>query len=305
LDLAMRIFALFCGMVIALPLPGARGERPHGLPDRGVFGEFDARVGLAPRAPRGEIEATLDERRGLLVVYAGGVAHKAYPLGGDATLELAGAAVRLRAADAAEVAPLLAARPVTVLGARGVVRGGDRDGDGIPDALDILLGARKVALNGARYEGGYLRLRFPGGDVPRDIGVCTDVIVRALRNAGIDLQAELHADIARAPRAYPMVKRRDPNIDHRRVKTVVPWFRRHLPRKGVDPRDAADPFLPGDIVFFDTFPSKPGPDHVGIVSDRVGPSGLPLVVNNWTDGFHESEMDLLSFVPVTDRFRAE
>jgi uncharacterized protein YijF (DUF1287 family) len=279
--------------------------RPHGLRDRGVFADLDGRVELASRAPRGPLEGVIDETHGVLVVYDAGAPHAAYPLGGDRGLELGGRTVALRAADAAEVAPLLAGRPVSLRDPRARVRGGDRDGDGIPDALDILLGARKVALNGARYEGGYQSLPYPGGDVPREIGVCTDVIVRALRNAGIDLQVEIQADIARAPRAYPMVKRRDRNIDHRRVKTIVPWFRRHLARRGTDPRGAGDPFLPGDIVFFDTFPSKPGPDHVGIVSDRVGESGLPLVVNNWTDGYVESEMDLLPFVPVTDRFRAQ
>jgi uncharacterized protein YijF (DUF1287 family) len=133
--------------------------------------------------------------------------------------------------------------------------------------------------------------------------VCTDVIVRALRNAGIDLQREVHEDIARAPRSYPMVKRADSNIDHRRVKTILPWFRRHFTAHATDPRATTDPYRPGDIVFFDTFPSKSGPDHVGIVSDRRGESGLWLVINNWTDGTVESEMDLLPFVPVTDRFR--
>ncbi len=67
------------------------------------------------------------------------------------------------------------------------------------------------------------------------------------------------------------------------------------------PADA--PYLPGDLLLFDTFPNKPGPDHAGIVSDRLGPSGLPLVVNNWTDGYVEQEMDLLRSVPVTHRFR--
>jgi len=298
----MRLWVLG---VVSLFVARPGWARPHGLPDRGVFADLDARVELAPRAPRTPVEGVIDEARGILVVYDAGLAHTAYPLGGETAVELGGRSLALRAADAAEVAPLLAGRPVTVRDGHSRVRGGDRDGDGIPDALDILLGARKVALNGARYEGGYLALPYPGGDVPRQIGVCTDVIVRAMRNAGIDLQVEIQADIARAPRAYPMVKRRDASIDHRRVKTIVPWFRRHMAKRGTDPRAAGDPFLPGDIVFFDTFPSKAGPDHVGIVSDRLGESGLPLVVNNWTEGYVESEMDLLPIVPVTDRFRAE
>ena len=66
---------------------------------------------------------------------------------------------------------------------------------------------------------------------------------------------------------------------------------------------AQAPYLPGDIVLLDTFPNKPGADHAAIVSDRLGPSGLPLVVNNWTDGYVEEEMDILGFVPVMYRFR--
>src|SRR6185436_7664707 len=97
---------------------------------------------------------------------------------------------------------------------RDAKRGGDRDGDGIPDALDVLIGARKTVLNGDAYVSGYHKLSFPMGDVPRDIGVCTDVIVRALRNAGLDLQVELQRDLRRAPRAYPMIRRAgDANID--------------------------------------------------------------------------------------------
>jgi uncharacterized protein YijF (DUF1287 family) len=232
----------------------------------------------------------IDPRHGTLVLWEDDWPVKVYPY-------------PLRAADAAELAAVSAGRPSRVLGPKDAVPGGDRDDDGIPDALDVLLGAKKVALNGASYGGDYIDMGYPGGDVPRTMGVCTDVVVRALRNAGIDLQRELYEDIARAPTAYPMVKRRDPKIDQRRVRTILPWFERHFEAHGTDPRRADDPFRPGDILFMDTFPQRPGPEHMGIVSDRVGPSGLPLVVNNWTEGYHESEMDLLPSVPVTHRFR--
>jgi len=264
-----------------------------GVTDVGIFPDLDEKVTLALPAIV-DAAATVDERHRLLVLWDGTRPAKAYPLGGEARV----GDLPLRPADAAELGPILRDRRIR----RATVRG-DADGDGIPDALDVLLGAKKVALNGAAYGGDYIRLSFPGGDVPRDMGVCTDVIVRALRNAGFDLQKALYDDIGRAPRAYPMVNKRDPNIDQRRVKTMVRWFVRHWEAHGTDPRDKRDPFLPGDVVFFDTFPSKPGPDHVGIVSDRMGPSGLPLVVNNWTDGITESEMDLLLLVPVTDRYR--
>lgn len=272
-----------------------------GLPDNGIFSDLDARVTLEPPRPGGAVAAVVDDRHGLLVIYVDGEARKAYPLQGTVTLTVAARSVAVRPTDAIELVPVLATASARTLGPADPTPGGDRDGDGIPDALDVAIGAKKVALNGARYEGGYTQLAFPGGDVARDTGVCTDVVVRALRNAGIDLQVEVNADIGRAPRDYPMVKRRDANIDHRRVKTILPWFRRHWRSLPTDPH--AGGFLPGDVVFFDTFPSKSGPDHIGVVSDRLGPSGLPLVVNNWTDGYVEQEMDLLELVPVTHRFR--
>lgn len=174
----------------------------------------------------------------------------------------------------------------------------DRDRDGIVDQLDIALGAKKLLGNKATYIERYVRIPYPNGDVPRTEGVCTDTVIRALRNAGIDLQREVHEDIVQNPRAYPMVEKVDTSINHRRVKTLLPWFVRHfrtLPK--------GTPYRPGDVVFFDTFPTRPGPDHLGVVSDRAGASGLPLVINNWTDGAVDSEMDLLSFVPVTHHFR--
>jgi len=174
----------------------------------------------------------------------------------------------------------------------------DRDGDGIVDRLDVLLGAKKLLYNGARYIERYVALPYPGGDVPRSEGVCTDTVIRALRNAGLDLQREVHEDIVRAPAAYPMVEKVDASINHRRVRTLVPWFTRHwqVLAAGAD-------YRPGDVVFFDTFPSRAGPDHIGVVSDRPGPSGMPAVVNNWTDGATDAELDLLSWVPVTHHFR--
>lgn len=179
----------------------------------------------------------------------------------------------------------------------------DADGDRIPDSLDILLGAKKVAINGAHYRNTYRVLSYPGGDLPRDEGVCTDVIIRALRNAGIDLQKLVHEDILARPKAYPHVKRPDTNIDHRRVRTLLPYFSAHWESLPTDPRDTSVPWLPGDICLLDTLPNA-GPDHIGIVSDTLGKSGLPLVVNNWTDGYRTQPMDLLDWVPVTHRFRA-
>ncbi len=178
-------------------------------------------------------------------------------------------------------------------------RFGDLDGDGIPNQVDGLLGAKKTVLNGAEYDGRYVEIPFPEGDVPRTMGVCTDVVVRALRNAGLDLQRELQRDLRKAPKAYPRIKSPNPSIDHRRVKNLFPWFRRHWRSL---PADDLSSFLPGDVIFMDTLSAR-GPDHVGIVSDRRGESGHPLIINNWTYGAVTDELDLLPFVPVTAHFR--
>jgi uncharacterized protein YijF (DUF1287 family) len=286
----------------AAPAAGAGAETCLGVADRGIWSDLDARIQIA--LPAGltadRVRATVDPRHHVLVLYVDGWPTKPYPLGGPARLAVGATALRLRPGDRAELAPLLRA------GRLGAPDPGqpDRDGDGIPDPLDAYLGALKTVANGSTYTEGYVTLRFPMGDVPRATGVCTDVIVRALRNAGLDLQAQLHRDIARRRRAYPMVRGRgNASIDQRRVATLLPYFQRHLEAHSTTLGDPDDPWRPGDVVFMDTFPSRPGPDHIGIVSARTDEAGLPLIINNWTDGTVTTEMDLLTFVPITHRFR--
>lgn len=304
-----KIAAAVALTLAATPMTGV-SETPVnslGVKDIGVFSDLDGEVGLElPGWVRAEeVRAVVDGDRGLLVLYAGDWPVKVYPTGGDRTLALGPRAIALRAADRAELAPLLTADRVTDLPRGAAPAPGDRDGDGIPDPLDLLIGGHKAAKNGASYGAGYIVLDYPGGDVPREVGVCTDVIVRAARNAGLDLQVEIHRDIARSPRSYPMVKKKggNKNIDHRRVKTSLPYFVRHWDRRADALDDPDDPLRPGDVVFMDTFPNRKGPDHVGIVSDRLGASGYPLIINNWTYGSRTTEMDLLAWVPVTHRFR--
>ena len=187
-----------------------------------------------------------------------------------------------------------------VQGGRVVARGQgglpDRDRDGIPDPVDILLGARKVALDGGVYLETAPALPFPGGDVPRAEGVCTDVVIRALRNAGIDLQQAVYLDAGRAPAAYPRIgARRNPSIDHRRVKNLIRYFERHWL-----PVPAGAPLAAGDVLFLDAVAGVADPDHVGIASDRRNHAGLPLVIHNWS---RAAEMDLLPGVPLIAAFR--
>lgn len=152
-----------------------------------------------------------------------------------------------------------------------------------------------------RYDPSYTRLTFPGGDVPRDVGVCTDVVVRAYRDAfGFDLQSAVNADMKRHFSAYPKIwglKRTDSNIDHRRV----PNLRVFLKRKGAElahSRSGSD-YLPGDLVT----QNLPGNlAHIVIVSDVLNAAGTtPLVVHNIGSGTQIE--DTLSTFEITGRYR--
>jgi len=286
-----------------------------GVADKGIWSDLDDKIQirLPPGLTADRVSARLDARRALLVLAIDGFPRKVYPLSGAATLQVGPHALALRPGDRAELASLLAADRITEVpqGPAGAAAAPaaarsphDADGDGIPDPLDILIGAKKTVQNADAYTEGYMTMKFPMGDVPREVGVCTDVIVRAVRNAGIDLQKALHDDILRARAAYPMIKERpDPQIDQRRVATLLPYFQRHWEKHTEKIDDPKDPLRPGDVLFMDTFPSRSGPDHIGIVSDTIGPNSLPMVINNWTNGTVTAEMDLLTFVPVMYRFR--
>ena len=283
---------------------GAAPEVCLGLSDKGVFGDLDAKVQLAlpAKLTADHVTARIDDKHAVLVLSIDGFPRKAYPLNGNAKLTVGGHELALRPGDRDELEPLLLAPNLTVGPALH-----DRDDDGIPDPLDILIGAKKTVINADAYTAAaedYISMSYPGGDVPRTIGVCTDVIIRSVRNAGVDIQKELHQDIAKSRASYPMVKGMgDPSIDQRRVGTLLPYFKRHWEQHNKSFDDPNDPLRPGDIILMDTFPSRPGPDHIGILSDRVDDQGLPLVINNWTDGTVTAEMDLLTFVPVLYRFR--
>jgi uncharacterized protein YijF (DUF1287 family) len=150
-----------------------------------------------------------------------------------------------------------------------------------------------------RYDSAYTPLSFPGGDVPRERGVCTDVVIRAYRDAfGLDLQALVNSDMRSEFRAYPRIwglRAPDRSIDHRRVPNLRTW----LTRQGAALRIPADAsgWAPGDI--FTALVDGRSP-HIGLVSDRRGPKGL-LIVHNIGAGTREEEG--LADWPINGRYR--
>ncbi len=128
------------------------------------------------------------------------------------------------------------------------------------------------------YDGSYRRMPYPGGDVPQTIGVCTDVVIRAYRRIGVDLQVNVHEDMARAFQSYPRLwgmSRPDSNIDHRRVPNLQTFFRRAGAQLATSSDAAA--YRAGDLVTWMLPGNLP---HIGVVIDRQSPDGVPLVVHN-------------------------
>ncbi|MGG5873435.1 DUF1287 domain-containing protein [Pseudomonas peli] len=149
------------------------------------------------------------------------------------------------------------------------------------------------------YDPAYRRLSYPNGDVPLTTGVCTDVVIRALRQQGLDLQQAVHQDMRANFRLYPKnwgLSRPDSNIDHRRVPNLMTWFKRQgwaLPL-GQD----AERYRPGDIVTWDL---GGGLTHIGIISDLQAGSGVPLVLHNIGRGTQEE--DILFSFKITGHYR--
>jgi uncharacterized protein YijF (DUF1287 family) len=135
-----------------------------------------------------------------------------------------------------------------------------------------------------RYDPGYVRIPYPGGDVPADSGVCTDEIIRAYRAVGVDLQKEVHEDMEQNFSAYPRKWRwglghPDTNIDHRRVPNLMVFFQRKGEALPITNR--AEDYNPGDLVTYDLGGNVP---HIGIVVERRGGSGRYMIVHNIGQG---------------------
>jgi uncharacterized protein len=136
-----------------------------------------------------------------------------------------------------------------------------------------------------RYVAAYVRIPYPGGDVPSDTGVCTDEIIRAYRALGVDLQKEVHEDMVQNFAAYPNKRRwllahPDANIDHRRVPNLMVFFQRKGEALSITSR--AEDYAPGDLVTWDLGGNVP---HIGIVVDqKARGSGRYMIVHNIGEG---------------------
>lgn len=130
--------------------------------------------------------------------------------------------------------------------------------------VELAKAAEQRTTFSVTYDPSYVELDYPGGDVPPDKGVCTDVIIRSYRKLGIDLQVKVHEDMKNNFDVYPKIwglKQPNPNIDHRRVPNLMVFFKRHgtvLPKS-----ENPDDYAPGDIVTWNLFA---GTTHIGIVS---------------------------------------
>ena len=154
-----------------------------------------------------------------------------------------------------------------------------------------------------RYDGSYLKIGYPGGDVPSHIGVCTDVVIRSYRKLGIDLQEQVHRDMSAAFHTYPNprkwgLSRPDTNIDHRRVYNLRKFFQRRGAALPItrNPRN----YKPGDIVSWMVGPDLP---HIGVVVNRrskADPNRL-MVVHNIARGPQLEDM-LFAFT-ITGHYR--
>jgi uncharacterized protein YijF (DUF1287 family) len=163
----------------------------------------------------------------------------------------------------------------------------------------LIAAAVEQTRHPVRYDGSYRRIPYPGGDVPADVGVCTDLVIRAYRAVGVDLQQRVHEDMRAAFAEYPKLwglPRPDANIDHRRVPNLQAFLKRRHAQVPVT-NDAAD-YRSGDLVTWMLPGNLP---HIGIVTAATAPTGRPIIAHNIGRG-PELE-DMLFAFPVTGHYR--
>jgi len=166
----------------------------------------------------------------------------------------------------------------------------------------LVAAAEERTHHTVRYDPAYVRIPYPGGDVPQETGVCTDEVIRSYRAVGIDLQKEVHEDMEKNFSAYPQQRRwslsqPDANIDHRRVPNLMVFFS----RKGevLPITDRAEDYSPGDLV---TWNLGGGVPHIGIVVDEKSAQGSRhLIVHNIGQG--PMREDVLFAWKITGHYR--
>ena len=166
----------------------------------------------------------------------------------------------------------------------------------------LVVAAEERTHHVVRYDSAYVRIPYPGGDVPADTGVCTDEVIRSYRAVGVDLQKEVHEDMEKNFSAYPrkwqsLTTRTDSNIDHRRVPNLMTFFTRKGQPLTITQR--AEDYSPGDLVTWDLGGNVP---HIGIVVDqKSGASGRYLIVHNIGQG--PKMEDVLFHWKITGHYR--
>lgn len=151
------------------------------------------------------------------------------------------------------------------------------------------------------YDPTYRNIAFPMGDVAKNTGVCTDVVIRAYREQGKDLQKLVNSDMKANWNAYPKIwglPAPDTNIDHRRVPNLEVFFTRHSKVLSLTDKNG---FQAGDLVTWRLPQGNKQLPHIGIVSDKKTADGTPLIIHNIGRGKEES--DILYKFPMSGHFR--
>lgn len=172
----------------------------------------------------------------------------------------------------------------------------------LADMEKVLQAAMASTQQNITYNGAWFKIDYPGGDIPAQFGVCTDVIVRSYRAIGIDLQKEVHEDIRAHFDQYPARRiwnqtRPDTNIDHRRVPNLQMFFTRH--GESLTPGKKGEDYQPGDMVTWMLPGNLP---HIGFVSEEQSADGKrPLIIHNIGAG--PKLEDMLFDYTITGQYR--
>lgn len=167
---------------------------------------------------------------------------------------------------------------------------------------DIVAALLERTTHNVTYDGSYRSIAYPGGDVPANVGVCTDVVIRSYRLLGIDLQKLVHEDMLKSFELYPSKRiwgltKPDKNIDHRRVPNLQVYFKRH--GQELTKSNNASDYKAGDIVTWMLSGNLP---HIGmVIKEQDTRSGSPLIVHNIGRGPEKS--DILFAYKITGHYR--